>query len=91
MIYGRPTVPSRGLELLGFLVSGASVVAGLAFSLWSASRGLVGWDEVPVVMLMFCIGAAPLVLLALLFRWHRRKKRAQLCEYERILAGLGQD
>jgi len=91
MTFGRPTVPSPGLEVLCFLMSGAGILAGLAYSLWSASSALVDWSEVLPLTLMFCVAVAPLVLLALVLRWHRRKKRAALSEYERILAGLVQD
>jgi hypothetical protein len=77
--------------VLCWLASAAFIVSGLAFSLWSASRGLVEWTEVWLPSSIFAVGTLPLALIALVWRWHRRKKEAELGEYERMLAQLYQD
>jgi hypothetical protein len=74
------------MEALCFLISGAAIFAGLGFSIWSASSGLVMWSDVWWLSLIFCIGVSPLLIFGIVLRWNRRHKAAALSEYERILA-----
>jgi hypothetical protein len=89
--FSLPIVPSRGIEVLCFLVSLVALVAMLCFLGWAASVGLTTWLDALLLWLVSCVGGLPLAILGAALRWHRHRKEAALREYERILALAYQD
>ncbi|MFC0206186.1 hypothetical protein [Novosphingobium soli] len=88
MNFVRPLVPPCASELLCFAMGGFVAVGSLAYLIWADFRGLVETTEVPSVWLLFLLAESPLVLLGVLFRYHRIRKLAALREYERVLLQL---
>jgi hypothetical protein len=88
MNFVRPIVPPCAPELLCFAVGGFVAIGSLAYLVWADFRGLVETTELPFVWLQFLLAGSPLVLLGVLFRYHRIQKLAALREYERVLSQL---
>ena len=86
MKFQRPIVPSRWLERICVFVGALAVVAIGLYGLWAARRGLIEWEEVPIVFFVMSVGALPVLAAGYVFRRWRLKKAAELEEYKRVLA-----
>ena len=88
MSFSRPIVPPRapqsvlfGLAVLIFVLMGA-------YFIWSVTRGLAAWGDLPTLLASVAIAETPILGIAIFLCWARHRKLAELREYERVLASL---
>lgn len=86
MVFRRPIIPSRGLEMICFVFS-VFAFLGMSIYLISASgRGLGGWKDLALLELLTIVAVLPTVAIGMSLRWKRMQKLDELREYERVLA-----
>ncbi|MAY21035.1 MAG: hypothetical protein CL955_10500 [Erythrobacteraceae bacterium] len=90
MKFQRPIVPTRWLELFYHGIGALFIVAIGLYGLLAARDGLIKWQDVPILVFIMSIGALPVFAFGYFFRRWRLKKRAELREYERVLASLSE-
>ena len=91
MTFSRPSVPSRGSEIVCFGGWIALNLAVLGLLLWDAFQGRASWRGAFVLWSIICVGSLPLLVIGATVRWQRRRKEAELREYERGSARAYQD
>jgi len=66
-------------------------LALLGLLLWDAFQGRASWRGAFLLWSIICVGSLPILAIGASFRWQRRRKEAELREYERVLALAYQD
>jgi hypothetical protein len=86
MVFRRPMIPSRGLEMICFIFSAFAFIGMSIFLVSAFARGLVSWRGIALLELLTMVAVLPTVAIGTLLRWKRMQKLDELREYERVLA-----
>ena len=85
----RPSVPSRGIYLFWFGLSGLFTFAMLGYLFWARSRGLLSWHQMWLDVVFGLLPPDAICLISgLLYRLHWAKRKRSFDANERMLAGL---
>ncbi len=88
MSFSRPIVPPREPELFLFGFAALTFLLMGAYFVWSVTRGLGAWGDIPAWLALVAIAEVPMLGVGIFLRWARHRKLAELREYERVLASL---